>query len=41
MLAKVKALCEAEAELALHSSALQEAEAGLKAAAPAAAQHAR
>lgn len=41
MLARVKALCEAEAELELHAVALRDAEAALKAAAPAAAQHAR
>ena len=41
ILVKVKALCEAEAEQALHAAALQEAQAALKAAQPAAAQHAR
>ena len=41
ILVKVKALCQAEAELALHAAALQEAQAALKAAQPAAAQHAR
>ena len=41
ILVKVKALCEAEAEHAVHAAALAEAQAAFKAAQPAAAQHSR
>ena len=41
ILVKVKALCQAEAEHAVHAAALAEAQAAFKAAQPAAAQHSR
>ena len=41
ILVKVKALCEAEAEHAVHAAALAEAQAAFKAGQPAAAQHSR